>query len=174
MFYLYWKWLDLDNNNSNKIPNNIIKGKKILHQIRSSWKQNVNFMKRYYKKCQILTSLKNVSNSVKKLTILKVFGLTSKICHHSILLTNQNTLRFFFVYSILGYLFMKLTFCFQLELIRCRILLTFLILSGISFEVLIIKSNYFQYRWNNRWEKKLNLFLQKLNHLKKAETDGEH
>ena len=47
---------------------------------------------------------KNVDNSVKKLTILEVFGLTSKISHHSILLTNKNILRFFFVYSILGYL----------------------------------------------------------------------
>ena len=66
--------------------------------MRSSWKQNVNFIKRYYKKCQILISLKNVNNSVKKLTILKVFGLTSNICYHSILLTNQNILRVFIVY----------------------------------------------------------------------------
>ena len=95
-FFRYsWKWFDFDNIISEKIPDNIIKVNKILHVMRSCWKQNVNYIKRYYKKCQILISLKNVNNSVKKLTILKVFGLTSKICHHSILLTNQNILRFF-------------------------------------------------------------------------------
>ena len=61
--------------------------------------------------------------------------------------------------TILGYLFKKLTICFQLELIKCRILLTFLILSGIFFESLLSKWNYFQYRWNNRWGNKFNLFL---------------
>ena len=49
--------------------------------------------KRKSQKCQILISLKNFDDFVKTLTVLKVFGL---ICHHSILLTNQNIIRFFF------------------------------------------------------------------------------
>ena len=49
LFYLYGKWLDFDNHNSKKIPNNIIKGNKIRHLMISSCKQNVNFIKRFYK-----------------------------------------------------------------------------------------------------------------------------
>ena len=66
-------------------------------------------MKRCYKKCQILIFLKDVNDSVAKLTFSNVFVLISKLCIHSILLINQNILRIFTLDFIFGLYMMQKT-----------------------------------------------------------------
>ena len=83
-----------------KIPANIKKVNKILDLKNSSWKQNVNFIKRYYKKCQIL-----IFCNMKVLSYMSFYGnLFTWFCwsmalkvSHSYSLINENIDGIFFL-----------------------------------------------------------------------------